>query len=399
MDLETGHAGTINAAFKTVRLVNAAGYSETSKLEPAKGMILSYNGKKAVITSVKKDGVVAIKQAGQPVQKLAPDDPSLDTLFNPEDWEIGETVNIGSMSEGDMFQGGRGKILRPYVVLGVEGNKIQWQNLETGQKGLALKGKKVKQLEPTKGSPAEADKKPDPAPLSSYVTAISAELHPRVAQTLAQLVGTDRQLLALRSYLRSAPPLADRWSWTQEQIEAFEGSPEQRDLQQEVDRVRTAFVAATPGFELYVNSEVLSLDVQIEHWNSNESVTAAAREILTALQALILAPGFPANRPEQARETLKAFLSGYKPVPTPTIAAPGLSLHGQMRAIDFQVHQGGRVVAGPSTATIATDWAAGGWAAKLDAAVREASNRFVGPQATPPAPWHYTYVPEEMARD
>jgi hypothetical protein len=70
-----------------------------------------------------------------------------------------------------------------------------------------------------------------------------------------------------------------------------------------------------------------------------------------------------------------------------------------MRAIDFQVHQGGRVVAGPTTATIATDWAAAGWAAKLDAAVREASKKLVGPQASPPAPWHYTYVPEAAAGD
>jgi len=150
---------------------------------------------------------------------------------------------------------------------------------------------------------------------------------------------------------------------------------------------------------LYVNSQVRSLDVQVEHWNSNQSVQAAALDILAAAQALILAPGFPANRPEQAREALEAFLSGYKPVPTPTIAAPGLSLHGQMRAIDFQVHQGGQVVAGPSTATIATDWAAAGWAAKLDAAVRAASSRFSGPQASPPAPWHYTYVPGPVARD
>jgi hypothetical protein len=159
---------------------------------------------------------------------------------------------------------------------------------------------------------------PDPDPLRSYVTSISAQLDPRVARTLAQLDGTGQQLLALRSYLRSTPHLAGRWSWTQAQIEAFEGSPEQRDLQQEIDRVRTTFVAANPGFELYVNSQVRSLDVQVEHWNSNESVTAAAAEILTTAQA-----------------------------------------------IDFQVHQGGRVVAGP--------------------------------QASPPAPWHYTYVPE--ARD
>jgi hypothetical protein len=240
---------------------------------------------------------------------------------------------------------------------------------------------------------------PDTDPLPSYVTSIGAQLDPRVAQTLVQLDGTGRQLLALRSYLRSAPHLAERWSWTQEQIEAFEGSPEQRDLQQEIDRVRMAFVAANPGFELYVNSQVRSLEVQVEHWNSNESVKAAAEEILAAAQVLILSPGFPANRPEQAPEALKAFLSGYRPVPTPTIAAPGLSLHGQMRAIDFQVHQAGRVVAGPSTATIATDWAAAGWAAKLDAAVRSASDKFVGPQASPPAPWHYTYVPEAVARD
>ena len=65
-------------------------------------------------------------------------------------------------------------------------------------------------------------------PLPAYLTSISAQLDPRVAQTLAQLDGSGRQLLALRSYLRSAPHLAERWSWTQQQIEAFEGSPEQR---------------------------------------------------------------------------------------------------------------------------------------------------------------------------
>ena len=238
-----------------------------------------------------------------------------------------------------------------------------------------------------------------PASLQSYVASISAQLDPRVAQTLAQLDGTGRQLLALRSYLRSASHLAERWSWTEEEIEAFEGSPEQRDLQQEIDRVRTAFVAANPGYDLYVNSRVRSLDVQVEHWNSNASVKAAADEILAAAQALIASPGFPADRPEQARQSLKTFLSGHRPVPTPTIAAPGLSLHGQMQAIDFQVHKGGRVIAGPSTASIATDWAAAGWAAKLDTAVRAASDRFVGPQAIPPAPWHYTYLLDEAARD
>ena len=240
---------------------------------------------------------------------------------------------------------------------------------------------------------------PDADRLPSYITSISAQLDPRVGQTLRQLDGTSRQLLALRSYVRSASHLAERWSWTREQIEAYEGSTEQRELQQEIDRVRTAFVAANPGFELHVNPQVRSLDAQIEHWNSNDSVAAAAQQIFADAQTLVSSPNFPADRPDQAREALRTFLSRYRPVPTPTIAAPGLSLHGQMRAVDFQVHQRGRIVAGPSTTTIATDWLAAGWAQRLNVAVRAASTRFVGPQTTPPAPWHYTYVPAVVARD
>ncbi len=204
--------------------------------------------------------------------------------------------------------------------------------------------------------------------VAPQVAAVAAQMDPRVAQTLVRLDGTGRQLLALRSYVRSASHLAERWSWTQEQIKAFEGSPEQRNLRHDIDRVREAFTRDNPGFELYVNAQVRSLDTQIAHWNSNESVTAAAEEIL----------------------------SGHTPMPAPTIAAPGLSLHGQMRAIDFQVHRDGRVVAGPSTPSIAADWEAAGWAARLDAAVRAASNKFVGPLASPSAPWHYTYAPEAV---
>jgi hypothetical protein len=68
-----------------------------------------------------------------------------------------------------------------------------------------------------------------------------------------------------------------------------------------------------------------------------------------------------------------------------------------MRAIDFQVHQGASIVAGPRTSTIDTEWDASGWSAKLDAAVRSASQRFVGPLSSPREPWHYTYSPETVA--
>lgn len=239
---------------------------------------------------------------------------------------------------------------------------------------------------------ADADDK-----LDHYVAALVAQQDSRVSEALTRIDGNGRRLLALRSYLRSSRDIDERWSWTQQQIIAYEGSKEQRDLQQEIDRVRTVFVASNPGFELYVNPRVRSLDIQIAQWNTSRSVAAAAEKILAAARVMIASQGFPVPPAEQASAKFRQFLTGYNPAPRPTIAAPGLSRHGRMLDIDFQVHQRGRVVAGPNTATIATDWEEGGWAAKLNAAVRAASDRFAGPLANPHEPWHYTYTPKAAA--
>lgn len=233
--------------------------------------------------------------------------------------------------------------------------------------------------------------------LARFAEDVAGRQDPRVADALARIDGTDRRLLALRSYLRSRDRLGERWSWSQEQIAAYESSPEHRELQLEIERVRQSFTGSNPGFELWVNPQVRSLDVQIASWNSNESVAAAAANLSAAARDFVGSPAFPAKDPGRARQALESFLAAHRPEPTPTVAAPGLSPHGQMRAVDFQVHQGDRIVAGPATATIAADWDAAGWAARLDAAVRAASNRFVGPLASPREPWHYTFSPEAVA--
>ena len=161
--------------------------------------------------------------------------------------------------------------------------------------------------------------------------------------------------------------------------------------------MRAAFATANPGFDLWVNPQVRSLDIQLARWNENASVAAAAEDMLSAARQFVASDAFPAAQPARAREACKTFLSAHVPLPTPALAAPGLSPHGQMRAIDFQVQQDERIVAGPDTATIADSWDAQGWAAKLDAAVREASRKFVGPLASPREPWHFTYSPEAVA--
>ena len=270
-----------------------------------------------------------------------------------------------------------------------------WSSLQAGRlllAGVAACGSALPQ--------AHAEEQPGPAPvaiLERLVADLGRQLDPHVADALLRIDGTGRRLLALRSYLRSSGHLAERWSWTQEQIAAYEDSPEHRGLLAEIDKVRETFTRENPGYELWVNPQVRSLDRQLESWNTNESVSEAAAGLAAAADALTRSTSFPANDETAARKALETLLREYRPVPTPTVAAPGLSPHGQMRAVDFQVHRGDAIVAGPKTATIVTEWDAAGWSAKLDAAVRAASNRFVGPLASPREPWHYTYSPEAVA--
>jgi hypothetical protein len=245
------------------------------------------------------------------------------------------------------------------------------------------------------GTPASSNTPIDA--LALVMDRIVAELDPRVGDALARMDGEGRRLLALRSYLRNSNRLAERWSWTADQVAAYQSTPEHAELQSEIERVRAAFAQENPGFELWVNPQVRNLDIQLQNWNTNESVAAAAEALLTAARAFAESPAFQHANTAAGQRALEQFLASHVPVPTPTIAAPGLSPHGQLRAIDFQVHKDGAIVAGTRTATIAQEWDGAGWTQKLEAAVRAGSNRFVGPLESPREPWHYTYAPDSVA--
>jgi hypothetical protein len=235
------------------------------------------------------------------------------------------------------------------------------------------------------------------AALARYIEDMVSEQDIRVAKAVARIDSPGRKLLALRYYLRSSAHLAERWSWTEEQIVAYMGSCEHRELQQEVERVQAAFVAANPGYELYVNPAVRSLNSQIDSWNSNESVAMAGSYLLDQVRTLLASPGFPVGDAKRARQALQSFLVGYVPEPTPTLAAPGLSPHGQMRAVDFQVQAEGQIIAAPDISTINTVWEGQGWANKLHAAVSSSTSKLIGPLALPHEPWHYAYAPDAVA--
>jgi hypothetical protein len=229
--------------------------------------------------------------------------------------------------------------------------------------------------------------------LDAHLAAVRSLLDPRATHALTQIEGTGRQLLAARSYLRAGPNLAERWSWSDAQIVAWQDSPARTALDAAVARVRAAFESANPGYTLHVNPEVRSFEIQLERWNTNPTIASASSALADAAALAVQSQGFPAPGTPLAHTAFGDFLRAFAPSPTPPLAAPGLSAHGQMRAVDFVVTQGERIIAGASTADIAALWTGQGWAGRLKAAVLASGAPFVGPLRTPDEPWHYDYRP------
>jgi len=222
-------------------------------------------------------------------------------------------------------------------------------------------------------------------------------LSPRVAEALARIDGTGRRLLALRSYLRSGDRLAERWSWTQQQIASSRGRRAPRSSRPRSTALREAFTRDNPGSKLWVNPQVRSLDRQLESWNSNDTVAAAAAGLAAAALELVSSPSFPAADPDRARKALESLLAGHRPVP----------LRPSPRLASRPMGRCARWISRCTRATASSPVPdrdhrhgvdAAGWSAKLDAAVRSASRRFVGrwPRARALA-LHYS--PEAVAAD
>ena len=105
-----------------------------------------------------------------------------------------------------------------------------------------------------------------------YFVAVRSQLDVRAQAALERVHGLGRQLLATRAYLRAGTGLDGRWSWTQQQIDAYAQSPAQTVLDAQIAQVRAAFEKNNPGYSLYTNPQVRSLDLQLTRWNETASI-------------------------------------------------------------------------------------------------------------------------------
>ena len=234
------------------------------------------------------------------------------------------------------------------------------------------------------------------AAVDEYLLAVTHDLPSPAKEAVQHIDGESRQLLAVRGYLRAGQHLQSRWSWSADEIRAYEASQEYRDLLAEIAAARTRFEAANPGYTLYANTAARSLDLQLRRWNSNKSVGVIAERLHDAATRELARSTYPAHPDAKATLRFADFLREWRPVPSAApLAAPGLSLHGRSRAIDFQIVQDGRIIAPTEVAKVRSVWEGQGWASRLAAAMR--GTRFVGPLQSPNEPWHYEYTPPARA--
>jgi hypothetical protein len=237
---------------------------------------------------------------------------------------------------------------------------------------------------------AQGTVSPTEAVHEGWVDSASTGLDPRALQTLQRIHGAEQRLLALRAYLRAADSLAQRWSWSQETLAQYPSTSEGRAAAADIDAVVATFAKKNPGYELQVNRQPRSLEVQLAHWNQSASVAAVARSLGNALDRRFGDSSAPSGR------ELRDALTHWTPSTAATLAAPGLSAHGQGRAFDFAVARDARIVAGLDSASAHAKWDGTGWTRKLHEAVVASGKPFVGPLQAPYEPWHYAYTPQHQ---
>lgn len=223
--------------------------------------------------------------------------------------------------------------------------------------------------------------------LDVYFNSVPKTFPPKVQEAL-RMIGTPAlQLLALRRYIRKSKGLDSQWVWSHEQINVYQNSLQFTRVRSEIEKVRKKFEELNPGYTLGV-SPIRDLDRQVALWKGNKTVHVAAEDLKRkCLQEIVNYSDWP---DQNGIEKFRTFLRHCSVHPEPTSAAPGLSDHGQMNAIDFVIIQGHRKIADTKTATIDTQWDAPGWTQKLKDAVLLSNSLFIGPLPHPREPWHYT---------
>ena len=193
------------------------------------------------------------------------------------------------------------------------------------------------------------------AQLKTYMHMAAGSLGAPQRAALAKIEDDDKRDLAMTYYLRAGVNISSRWSWTAAQIENYQKSAAHAAALGELERIRSAFAENHPGYQLYANTQIRSLEEQLQRWQEVRSIAAPATQLRNDALAHLAEHSYVLVPDAVSRKRFIGYLITWRASAAPSLAAPGLSLHGRGRAYDFQVRDlKGRTVAGTDTATMRT---------------------------------------------
>lgn len=213
-----------------------------------------------------------------------------------------------------------------------------------------------------------------------------------------------------------------RWAWTDDRVEKYLASSDGASLRQRLKDMSKYFQEQS-GMSDYVLAHGAlgrSLDTQIKLWKQNWSVKKLGPDLIDKLNKEL--EKYPDPPTEESAGRFYGFIRTVKLAPvdnpktkkkvekitSPTNAAPGLSDHGRMSAIDFVVKKNSKAIAGADTAEIPVWRAPRDGGLTFEKALELAADKlnkatggvvFDGPLSVPDEPWHYTYVPLAKAEE
>jgi hypothetical protein len=231
--------------------------------------------------------------------------------------------------------------------------------------------------------------------------------HSQVWLALLFITDPKRRLLALRGYLgkeeKEGPKsLDDHWTWSKQRIAEYEGSAEEKEASRAIARVKANFEAQQDmkkaAFHLSGSPKTRDMPYQMKEWNKGKAIAGPAAAVYEQAVQEIRKPRYK-DPPDE--ESLAAFGAFLRKISVSLVrATPGLSRHGQSRAVDFIAAN--KSVKLEASSSLIGLWKSTGCAAALKRAVdavNAAAKRtvFDGPLTKArhgvEEPWHYNYNP------
>jgi hypothetical protein len=233
----------------------------------------------------------------------------------------------------------------------------------------------------------------DAVKLNQYLVASTKRLDRRMQHAMSGIDGVPKRLLALKYYLKRGRAIRSSWAWTKQQTLQYKKSSAYAKSIDAVNDVIKTFERDNPGYGLKVNTDVRGLGDQVGLWNTTRSVHTAAGVLYDDMTGILGDSAWPAAPNTNALRKFESVLLKTPVAIVPTVAVPGFSRHGQLRAFDFVIMKGQSVVAGIEAESASQIWDAAGWTRRLRDAIAGTTDSFHGPLSTPYEPWHYEYIP------